>query len=223
MSRKIATACMFALVLALATAPGCKRGDAIVVELRIALVVDEHPWVMAFLTALAVDPPVGVEARLDGRFALDGRRQFPEAYFVAEDRKALGGALAHYEAEHPRPPELLTIWEPYSIDLRPAWRLHFIDQTRGLVLDEHASATLERDELLGPVVLIHLGPDQRERFAALTETYVGHRIAVALGDEALSVPILATAIPGGRVQITAAPSVDPEVASPALFERLTKP
>jgi hypothetical protein len=208
--------------------------ESAVVEVRaavtIAPVVDDHPWVIALLTALSLERPAGVEARLEGRTEAGGRR-IAEPVLVAERREALAAALAAYEDEHPRPPELRPVWERITTTLAgdqptDVWQLYFIQigpehgaDAGSFELDGGARARLVPHPL-GSVVELELSADQRERFAKLSRAEVGHRVAIVIDDEAVSVPVVREPITGGRVQIWPGAGEDPEAASQALLDRL---
>ncbi len=214
------------LAVALAAAPtiGCKRdeppGVAVAAELRVAPVVADHPWVIAFLTEVSITRPPGADARLEGRTEPDGR-YLPEPVFEAETREALAGFLRDYEKNHPRPPELTPVWEPIAAGPGglSSWRLHFVDERAGFRLDGEASARLD-SSAAGSVVRLRLGPAQREQFAALTRAHLGQRVAIMIGDEVINLPVVRSEISGGELQLLPSPGVEPGAAAPALLERL---
>jgi hypothetical protein len=224
---------LWVLGLALALL-GCQREQpadgaevAAVVEVRAAVtfapIADDHPWVIALLTALSLERPAGVEARLDGRTEAGGRR-IAEPVLFAERREALAEALAGYEREHPRSPELRPVWERTHArageESSAGWRLHFIVIGAGsFELDRAARAQIV-EHSLGPVVEIELSPDGRQRFAALTQAQLGHRAAIVIDDEAVAVPVVREPILGGRVQVWPGAGEDPEAATQALLSRL---
>jgi hypothetical protein len=222
---------ILAAVLGLSLAvPACKsdRGAAeagerhpVRAELLVAPVVDDDPWVMAFLTEISITRPPGADARLEGRTGPQGLRH-PEPIIEAESREALAKVLAEYEKKHPHSPELTPIWEsaPFGPKERVQWRLYFVDRSHGFVVDEQARAGIvEHDH--GPSVHVWLGDAQREAFAALTRAQVGRRIAIALDDEALMLPVVMDAVPDGNIQLIANPHEDPAVATNRLLERLS--
>jgi hypothetical protein len=219
----------FALALALPLG-GCKPTDdaaaagapaPVHANIRFAPVVDNHPWVIAFLTELSIARPPGVDARLEGRTGPEGLRH-PEPIIEAQTREALADALANYERQRPRMPELQPVWqpEPFGPNERVAWRLYFVDTAKGFTLDDQARAALEPHDL-GPSVHLHLGEAQAKQFAALTTEQVGRRIAITIDDEVLMLPVVREPISGGDIVLLTSPHLDPKISAPALLERLT--
>lgn len=215
------------LLAAIGSASGCKRDDdttqerhPIAVELLVAPVEDNDPWVIAFLTEISITRPPGADARLEGRNGPEGLRH-PEPVIEAETRESLERALAAYEAKRPRNPALVPVWEfePFGPGERVAWRLHFVDRSRGFVVDGDARATVVRHDY-GPSVHVHLGEAQRKRLGELTLELQGGRLAVAVGDEVLMVPMVMEPIVDGQIQLLTRMREDPEVTAPALLERL---
>jgi hypothetical protein len=218
------------LVLALAGwTSGCKgRHDdqaaserhAIAVELLVAPVVDDHPWVIALLTDISITRPTGADARLEGRNGPEGLRH-PEPIIEGETREALEQAQAAYEAKHPRSPELSPVWEhePFGPGERVTWRLHFVDRSRGFVADEHARMRIVRHDH-GPSVHVSLGEAQREALYQLTLDLVGGRLAIAVDGEAVMLPIVMEPVVDGELQLLTRTREDPELTAPALLARL---
>jgi hypothetical protein len=218
------------LVLALTGwASGCRREheeeaaqarEAIAVEVLVAPVVDKHPWVIALLTEISITRPLGADARLEGRHGPEGLRH-PEPIIEGETREALEKALAAYEAKHPRSPELWPVWEfePFGPGERVAWRLYFVDRSRGFVLDDQARAGIVRHDH-GPSVHVWLGEAQREALYALTLEIVGDRLAIALHDEVVMIPVVMEPIVDGQIQLLTRMREDPELIAPALLARL---
>lgn len=83
------------------------------------------------------------------------------------------------------------------------WRAHVVDVERGFAA-VGASASVKfpskKDEYGG--LQLFLSEADAERFHQLTTAYDGRRIAIALGDRALSVPVVNEPIPGGQVMVT---------------------
>lgn len=219
------------LVLALTgSASGCRsehgnqaaseQPQAIAVELLVAPVVDDHPWVIALLTEISITRPPGADARLEGRNGPEGLRH-PEPIIEAESREALEQALAAYEAKHPRSPELWPVWEfePFGPRERVTWRLHFVDRSRGFVADDQARARIVRHEH-GPSVHVSLGEAQAKLFYGLTLEAVGGRLAIAVDGEVVMLPIVMEPIVDGELQLLTRTREDPEVTAPALLARL---
>jgi hypothetical protein len=220
------------MVLALALtgwASGCKANSddqavherqPIAVELLVAPVVDDHPWVIALLTEISITRPPGADARLEGRNGLEGLRH-PEPIIEGETREALEHALAAYEAKHPRSPELWPVWEfePFGPGERVVWRLHFVDRSRGFMVDEEARAGIVRHDH-GPSVHVYLGEAQRKIFYALTLELVGNRLAIAVDGQSLMMPIVMEPILDGDLQLLTRTREDPELTAPALLARL---
>jgi hypothetical protein len=220
-----------ALVLAclLALASACK-GDAasdpagerqpIRAELLVAPVEDDHPWVIALLTEISITRPPGADARLEGRNGPEGLR-FGEPVIEGESREALEHALAAYERMHPRPPELAPVYEPapFGPGERVAYRLHFVDHSRGFRLDEQARAAIVRHDH-GPSVHLYLGDAQAAALQQLTAGIIGGRLALALGDEALMVPVVMDPLTGGEIQLLTRMREDPERVTQELLARL---
>ncbi|PRP90239.1 preprotein translocase subunit SecD [Enhygromyxa salina] len=222
-----ATALGLALVLFGASCKDRPSADAaserapVQAALSVAPVVDDHPWVIAFLTEISITRPPGADARLEGRTGTEGLRH-PEPIIEAETREALASALSAYEALHPRPPELWPVWQrdPFGPGERVAWRLYFVDRARGFAVDAEARAGIQRHDH-GPSVHVQLGPAQSERFAALTQAHVGQRVAVVLENEVVMLPVVMAPILDGDIQLIAKPSQDPELTAPDLLARLT--
>lgn len=218
------------LLLALiGSASGCKsQGDdqaaserhPITAELLIAPVIDDHPWVIALLTEISITRPPGADARLEGRNGPEGLRH-PEPIIEGETREALEHALAAYEAKHPRSPELWPVWEhePFGPGERVTWRLHFVDRSRGFVVDDSARASIVRHDH-GPSVHVWLGEAQQKAFYGLTLELVGGRLAIAVDGEAVTLPIVMEPIVGGELQLLTRTREDPELTAPALLARL---
>ena len=207
---------------------GCKRGDdeaaserhAIAAEVLVAPVLDRDPWVIAFLTEISIARPPGADARLEGRNGPAGLRQ-AEPIIEGETREALEGALGAYEKKRPRSPEIVPVWEfePFGPGERVAWRLHFVDRSRGIVLDDQARAGIVRHDH-GPSVHIWLGEEQRKLFQSLTQELVGGRLAVVVDGDLVMLPMLMEPIVDGQLQLLTRMREDPEVTAPALLERL---
>jgi hypothetical protein len=218
------------LVLALTGwASGCRRDtddkaaherEPITAPLLVAPVVDDHPWVIALLTEISITRPPGADARLEGRNGPEGLRH-PDPIIEGETREALERALSAYEAKHPRSPELWPVWEfqPFGPGERVAWRLHFVDRSRGFLVDDQARAGIVRHDH-GPSVHVWLGETQRKAFYALTLELEGGRLAIALHDEAVMLPIVMSPIIDGEMQLLTRTREDPELTAPALLERL---
>lgn len=218
------------LVLALSGwASGCKgeheheaasERHAIAAPLLVAPVVDDHPWVIALLTEISITRPPGADARLEGRNGPEGLRH-PEPIIEGETREALEQALAAYEAKRPRSPELWPVWEfePFGPGERVQWRLHFVDRSRGFVVDDQARASIVRHDH-GPSVHVSLGEAQRKAFYGLTLELVGGRLAIAVDGEAVMLPIVMEPIVDGELQLLTRTREDPELTAPALLARL---
>jgi hypothetical protein len=218
------------LVLALSGwASGCRaqhdneaasERQAIAVELLVAPVIDDHPWVIALLTEISITRPPGADARLEGRNGPEGLRH-PEPIIEGTSREALAQALAAYEAKHPRSPELWPVWEfePFGPGERVTWRLHFVDRSRGFVADDQARASIVRHDH-GPSVHVSLGEAQRKTFYALTLEAVGGRLAIAVDGDVVMLPIVMEPIVDGELQLLTRTREDPEVTAPALLARL---
>lgn len=217
------------LSLALICASGCKREassqqattrERMQAELLVAPIVDDDPWVIALLTEVSITRPPGADARLEGRNGPEGLRH-PEPIIEGETREVLEQALAAYEAKRPRSPSLVPVFErdPFGPGERVAWRLHFVDRSRGFVLDEHAQAGIVTHDH-GPSVHLYLGEAQRAQLQALTIEIVGGRLALALGDETLMVPVVMEPIVGGEIQVLTRLREDPQRVSTDLFARL---
>lgn len=190
--------------------------------LYVAPVAASHPWVMAMVTQTSITRPHGVDARLEGLVGVGGERT-PDPILEGETREDLQSWLDTYEAQHPRPPELLPIWErdPFGPDHRVRARLYFIAHERGFVADAEARASVERHEH-GPSVHVRFGPAQTRDLEALTAVFMGRRLAVALDDEALMLPVIAQPITGGQLELATQTSSSPELTAPALLKRLTR-
>jgi hypothetical protein len=222
------------LGVALALAPSvlaCKRGDEVErseprplqTELTIAPVVDDHPWVMALVTTISINPPDGVDARLEGRTGPQGLRH-PEPIIEGTTREAIAAALAAHEAKFPRSPELTPVWEPtpFGPNNHVAWRLYFVDSSRGFVVDADARASIVAHDH-GPSVHVQLGETQTARMRELSDAQVGRRLAFVIGDEIIMLPVVMDTIEGGDLQLLTNPREDPQVSAPRLLERLTGP
>lgn len=195
------------------------------VELSVAPVVDHDPWVIAFLTEISITRPPGTDARLEGRTGPEGLRH-PEPIIEVietEGRDVLEAALATYERQHPRMPELEPVWQPdpFGPNERVRWRLYFVDTSKGFTLDDQARASLEPHDH-GPSVHLQLGESQRQQFAELTRAQVGRRIAIVLADEVLMLPVIMAPVPDGNITLITNPSQDPKISAPALLERLAR-
>ncbi len=216
------------LLSATGVVSSCKRGGdeaateqhAIVAEVLVAPVLDRDPWVIAFLTEISITRPPGTDARLDGRNGPEGLRH-AEPIIEGETREALEGALAAYENKRPRSPEIMPVWEfePFGPGERVVWRLHFVDRSRGFVLDDQARAGIVRHDH-GPSVHIWLGEEQRKLFEAMTRELVGGRLAVVADGDLVMLPMVMEPIVDGQLQLLTRMREDPEVTAPALLERL---
>ncbi len=224
------------LVLALATLclpslSACERkGEAsesqaaaapLQAELRVAPVADAHPWVMAFVTQTSITRPHGVDARLEGVTGPAGSRA-PDPIIEAESREDLASWLETYAAQHPRPPELLPVYEadPFGPEHHVHARLYFVEHGRGFVVDSEARARLET-HAHGPSVHVAVGPAQAQALEQLTSELIGHRLAVSSGDRALMLPVVMEALVGGDIQLLTQTSLDPQQTAPALLTQLT--
>jgi hypothetical protein len=219
-----------ALVLALTGwASGCKgehdeqaanERHAIAVELLVAPVVDDDPWVIALLTEISITRPPGADARLEGRNGPEGLRH-PEPIIEGETREALEQALAAYEAKRPRSAELQPVWEfePFGPGERVTWRLHFVDRSRGFVVDDQARASIVRHDH-GPSVHVSLGEAQRKALYGLTLDLVGGRLAIAVDGDVVMLPIVMEPVVDGELQLLTRTREDPELTAPALLARL---
>lgn len=209
---------------------GCRRdsGEAeagartrVRAELLVAPLVDDHPWVIAFLTNVSITRPPGADARLDGRTGPRGLRH-PEPIIEGESREALAAALHSYEAEHPRSPELSPVWQRTTSESEAAWRLYFVDRSRGFIVDEQAEMGIVAHDH-GPSVHVYLGASQREQLRTLSAAQQGRRLAFVLDDEVLMLPVVFEPIPDGEVQLVTEVTKDPRQTAPALLERLSTP
>jgi hypothetical protein len=193
---------------------------AIAAELLVAPVIDDHPWVIALLTEISITRPPGADARLEGRNGPEGLRH-PEPIIEGESREALEQALAAYEAKRPRSPELWPVWEsePFGPGERVKWRLHFVDRSRGFVVDDQARAGIVRHDH-GPSVHVSLGEAQRKALYSLTLEHVGGRLAIAVDGEVVMLPIVMEPVVDGELQLLTRTREDPELTAPALLARL---
>jgi hypothetical protein len=218
-------------LLGLACASACSRDVSsqhatarapVRAKVQVAPVVDDHPWVIAFLTEISITRPPGADARLEGRTGLEGLRH-PEPIIEAETREALERALAAYAGKFSKDARLEPVFEPdpFGPDARVRWRLHFVDRSRGFVLDEQAEAAIvEHDH--GPSVHLYLSETQRAQLQTLSMDVAGGRLAVAIDDEALMVPIVMDPISNGEIQVLTRLREDQAQVSSQLFTRLTE-
>lgn len=219
-----------ALLLALGVEVGCRRPEppavevaAVTAPIRVAPVAMDHPWVLALVTDIADERPRGVHAWIDD-WRTPERRSFPDPVIEAEDPGSFGRFLREYERLHPRPLELVPVWEHQIsvIEGQPPWRVHFIDEQAGFVIDGGATASIV--ESYGELrVRIELSPTQGQQLAALTRARVGRRIAFTLDDQVVNSPFIREAVTGGQVMLVPeAPGADPKLVAKALLERLSQ-
>ncbi|HVI03537.1 MAG TPA: hypothetical protein VM869_32810 [Enhygromyxa sp.] len=181
---------------------------------RVAVVADDHPWVIAFLTELDRQQPTGVTATLEGRRSVGSAHEQPEPVISTFDRELLGSLLRDHEAKHARPPELLPVWESTATQHDViVWRLYFIDTNAGFELDGEARATLGENVLGQPAVKLQLSERQSQRLGSLSAAAIGERLAFVHDGEVVMAPIVVGPFSGSIELISPVPAK-------TLFERL---
>lgn len=84
-----------------------------------------------------------------------------------------------------------------------AWLLRFVDTGAGFELEPGAVAKIgEPEPNAEPGVALFLTDVDAARFEELTRAYLGRRISMVVGDEALMTPLVQAVIPGGVVWIS---------------------
>ncbi len=177
----------------------------------------------AFAKALAAAPsPVGIEVRLQ---PLSGRDGEQEAVFEADDLTVLtqwsaeqapslppGLRMVYQEAANHSP----TLTQP----LGKGWTLHLIRTDDGFELQQAKVRLVTSKFDARPELEIELSKDDGERFAELSARMVDRKLAIVLGDQLLSAPMIRERIDGGRLIITLGASDDPDRAAQTLVGKL---
>ena len=192
--------------LGLAGCKGAQQVDvAVTGKVEIRPVADDDPWVAAL--GLVIQP-----AGADGPIAEVERGSTPQGEttwtFRAKTprhlREAIEGVVTAGDAK-PQPEHLELVFEALidreSGDLHTAY---FVTREQGLALDSGTRAAYLEDGPM-PVILLKMTEADGERFAALTDEYLGKRLAMIVDGVCLSAPAVHEKIDGGEVQLTSGP------------------
>ena len=88
-------------------------------------------------------------------------------------------------------------------DPRPYYRTYLLADMAALDGSSVDDARVELDANTGlPAVRLSFDHDGTERFADLTERMIGHKLAIAAGDDVISAPVINSRIPGGVAEIS---------------------
>lgn len=212
---------------------GKRNAVPLVRQVEFLPLADGAPYPRALGEWLYEFPPEGVDVRFEPQFS-PRLPPFDTLVLEADDRARLEAALhdpAPTGESPPTPPSgMRIVFEEIETQLQPGaapvtrWRAHVVDTQRGFVTSG-ATASVKfpsrKDEYGG--LQLFLSDQDAERFHTLTTEFDGRRIAIALGDRALSVPVVNEPIPGGEVMITPGGSDPGERAAEmqALFAELT--
>ncbi len=200
--------------LVLATAglvvTGCKGAQqidvAITKPVEIRPVADADLWVRALGGALQSEAIEGVVIEVERRAdRADGEQWDFRAKTPRQLRSAIDQVLAGEHGPGPQPEHLALVFE--ALIERESGALHtayFIEKTGGFVLEDGARAAMLEDGPM-PVILLKMTEPDGARFAELSASHVGKRLAMIVDGVCLSAPIVYEPIKGGEVQLTSGP------------------
>jgi preprotein translocase subunit SecY len=139
----------------------------------------------------------------------DGSDRRTDLYLYAHSRELLDHAFSDAQARGwTPPPHTKIVYEridppQYAKDRSTTWRSYFVADEVALDGSAVANATGTYDRNTNqPVVSLEFTRRGARTFGELTERIVGHKLAMLLGGEVKSAPVINTAIRGGRAQIT---------------------
>ncbi|HEY8430379.1 MAG TPA: hypothetical protein VIL20_18495, partial [Sandaracinaceae bacterium] len=94
--------------------------------------------------------------------------------------------------------------EPGSVQGEPAeCRLHCLEETPVFTGDDVVDATVATHRVIGePVLVGNLGADAAARFERVTADNVGRPLAIVLDGDVITAPVIRSAIPHGRFEIS---------------------
>ncbi|MCH9683660.1 MAG: hypothetical protein K0V04_19660 [Deltaproteobacteria bacterium] len=175
-------------------------------SLRIAPIVGGEPYLGTVAEAAHRDPALGVDAEASALYS-QTLSPISTHLITAASRAALRAVRVK-----PVPAGLSVAYQQLHDE---RWRMWVVDEDRGFVLRPGTRVKLER-AAEGVMVYVLFEGDDRGALERLTTETIGGHLAILNEDEALMVPAVMEAIPGGQMLI------DPGSSSPeALYERLT--
>jgi hypothetical protein len=130
-----------------------------------------------------------------------GGKTFTDYYLTAPDRKALENYVATLAP--PPPSDRKLVLEPTTFKDKHIWRTYYV-QTPS-VLDDAAFAFAERlvdPNTDRPVVMVTMTEAGARAWETASRANVGHKLAVVVGGEVASAPIIEAAIKGGKAAIS---------------------
>lgn len=222
-------------LLALSACTGKRNATPLVRQIEFVPVADGDRYPLMLADWLQANPVAGVDVRVEPTFS----PRLPPvdiAIIEADQLQALQAALQEPNEAGETPPSapsgMKLLFEEVHVapDTEPEgapvtrWRAHVVHADLGFV-SKGASASVKfpsrKDDYGG--LQLFLSDDDAERFHALTTEHDGRRIAIALGERALSVPVVNEPIPGGEVMITPGGTTPGERAAEVelLFRDLT--
>jgi hypothetical protein len=146
---------------------------------------------------------------LDSWMPEGGRDRRTDWYLLAHSRELLERAFADAESRGWTPPRHSKIvYErldplPAAKDRRVEWRSYFVADVAALDGSAIANAIGTYDRVTNrPVVALELTRSGARTFGELTARIAGGKLATLLAGEVKSVPVINSAIRGGRAQIT---------------------
>ncbi len=150
--------------------------------------------------------PPEVEAHAETWVDERGREHF-DAYLTAPTPEALAPAVTALAAAHPldHDEEIVheQVWPAAGDRARPYVRTYLVDRLPVLTSTHVGAATVEIDRYtLRPEVHVELTRRGGAIFAELTAAGVGRKLAILVGSEVVSAPVVHGAITGGRMSIT---------------------
>lgn len=169
-----------------------------------AVVETEAMMRLASLLGLPMKGQRPVDMDVDQWRADDATTAVTDYYLFGDTRADLDAALAEARRRGWQlPPGTRIAYEHVATTMRDGWRTYVIDEHTELGGLDIASAMPSYEPNTNrPIVLLDFTRAGAEAFAELTGRIRGHKLAIVIGDEVRSAPIIQTAIRGGRASIT---------------------
>jgi hypothetical protein len=184
----------------------CSHGRAAEVRLGIAPVVAGSPVTEALVAHLADDPEaeaLGLKSEHDLWSHFGTGAAHLDVFILGPDRATLERWVSHLIAEG-----VVVVPDGEAIAYGPSlahpgdWRTFVVRESDALRVSEVAGLSLVDTPFGDQAVNVRFTPEDGAAFAELTARYVGHKLAILVGDEVEMAPVLQETIAGGRLQIT---------------------
>lgn len=158
---------------------------------------------LASLLGLPMNGQRPVDMDIDQWRAGDATTAVTEYYLFGDTRADLEAALAEAGRRGWQlPPGTRIAYQHVATPKREGWRTYVIDDHAVLGGLDIASAAPSYDPNTNrPIVLLDFTRSGAEIFAEVTARIRGHKLAIMVGDQVHSAPVIETAIRGGRASI----------------------